>query len=300
MSTRSIVARPTEAGWEGVYVHSDGMPTSHGPVLLDAQQAFFADNPAGLADFLLSHPAGWSSLGNCDPSNPDIGYADYSGSSAFDFDTEEGQAAYKAYADTPRCYCHGNRSEPSNIYTQEHQGDCWDIEWFYLIDDTHLRIFEGCKEMTPVGVVEWANPGEPNWERMECGENYEHCCHYAWYHFEEAKGTQVNTAKWLGHEPLEIGDEVGYTLTDGTVVQKGGEGHAEGYMRDILLDQGDFARAQQYKGERRNGTRWMQSVVFPDGTKKSIGTYFQRGPRKGQWCSGIEPVWPLIPERAPA
>lgn len=291
MSTRAIVAVSTDEGWEGVYVHSDGYPTSLGKRLVEHCRKWHDGDALSLASFLHSHPAGWSSLGNGDPSHPNIGYQEWSG----DLDDKD---QWKTYVETPRCFCHGDtdgRGAPDEpLMTQDAQKDCGDIEWFYLVTPEALLVFEGCVEMQPVGSVSWTDEA-PDWGRIECGQEYERCTHYAWVHFEDAKGLNLGTAKWLGREPFDKDDAVAYTLADGTEVQKGGSGHAEGYMKSFYLERGDHASAAKYKGERVNGGRWFQSVTLPDGTTKDIAVYYQRGARKGQWCDGVTPIYPALP-----
>ncbi|WP_327731464.1 hypothetical protein OG250_43285 [Streptomyces sp. NBC_00487] len=38
LATRSFIARPTDTGYAGVYVHWDGYPSHHLPLLLGAHQ----------------------------------------------------------------------------------------------------------------------------------------------------------------------------------------------------------------------------------------------------------------------
>ncbi|MFD4476437.1 hypothetical protein ACFWPU_10035 [Streptomyces sp. NPDC058471] len=64
MSTRSVIARPTGTGYSGVYVHHDGYPSGHLPLLLAAYQHRFAGDIDVLAEYLINRvPIGWSSLG---------------------------------------------------------------------------------------------------------------------------------------------------------------------------------------------------------------------------------------------
>ncbi|MCZ4515378.1 hypothetical protein O3Q52_46155 [Streptomyces sp. ActVer] len=64
MSTRSVIARPTVTGYAGTYVHWDGYPSHHLPLLLTAHQHRFAGDTEALAAYLIEDaPEGWSSLG---------------------------------------------------------------------------------------------------------------------------------------------------------------------------------------------------------------------------------------------
>lgn len=64
MSTRSVIARPTGTGYTGIYVHHDGYPSGHLPLLLAAYQHRFARDIDALTEYLIDMvPIGWSSLG---------------------------------------------------------------------------------------------------------------------------------------------------------------------------------------------------------------------------------------------
>ncbi|WP_405889824.1 hypothetical protein OG427_07190 [Streptomyces sp. NBC_00133] len=63
LSTRSCIARPTETGFTGVYVHWDGYPTHHLPLLLGAYQHKFAGDIEAMSRHLVDNvPVGWSGL----------------------------------------------------------------------------------------------------------------------------------------------------------------------------------------------------------------------------------------------
>ena len=64
MSTRSFVARPTGLGYSGVYVHLDGVPSHHLPMLLTAFQHRFRRDLEALSAHLVDDVAvGWEELG---------------------------------------------------------------------------------------------------------------------------------------------------------------------------------------------------------------------------------------------
>ncbi|MFD7017512.1 hypothetical protein [Streptomyces sp. NPDC059928] len=64
MSTRSVIARPTDTGYAGTYVHWDGYPSHHLPLLLAAHQYTFGSDTEALARYLIDDaPEGWSFLG---------------------------------------------------------------------------------------------------------------------------------------------------------------------------------------------------------------------------------------------
>lgn len=64
LSTRSFIARPTETGYAGMYVHFDGYPSGRLPLLLAAYQYRFAkDVEAMVRDLIDDVDYGWSGLG---------------------------------------------------------------------------------------------------------------------------------------------------------------------------------------------------------------------------------------------
>ncbi|MFF0448030.1 hypothetical protein ACFYT4_16745 [Streptomyces sp. NPDC004609] len=65
MTTRSFIARPTPAGYTGVYVHFDGTPASKLPLLLAAFQYRFGHSADAMARHLVDDVAvGWDELGS--------------------------------------------------------------------------------------------------------------------------------------------------------------------------------------------------------------------------------------------
>lgn len=65
MTTRSFIARPTEAGgYDGIYVHLDGLPSHHLPLLLTAFQYRFNRDLEAMSRHLVDDVAiGWDELG---------------------------------------------------------------------------------------------------------------------------------------------------------------------------------------------------------------------------------------------
>ena len=107
MSTRSVIARPTAAGFQGRYIHWDGYPSGVGQQIYDLFQGHFGKDFGRLQQVLLDeHPAGWSSLAGNWAKAP--GFAE-NPSSANDPSSAE---------DGPACYCHGGRHEEAYEVTQ--------------------------------------------------------------------------------------------------------------------------------------------------------------------------------------
>jgi len=64
MSTRAVIARQTNDGWEGVYQHSDGYHTGLGRELWLALHHEHGGNVLAFVHAVIdSHPGGWSHLG---------------------------------------------------------------------------------------------------------------------------------------------------------------------------------------------------------------------------------------------
>jgi hypothetical protein len=64
VSTRSCLARPTTTGFTGIYVHFDGYPSHHLPLLLAAYQHRFGGDVEAMAQHLIDTVAvGWENLG---------------------------------------------------------------------------------------------------------------------------------------------------------------------------------------------------------------------------------------------
>ena len=68
MSTRSVIARPTETGFLGRYHHWDGYPAGLGATLYENYRGHFQRDLDAMCRFLLDdHPAGFSTIVGRDP-----------------------------------------------------------------------------------------------------------------------------------------------------------------------------------------------------------------------------------------
>ncbi|MYT41873.1 hypothetical protein GTY89_05835 [Streptomyces sp. SID5471] len=64
LSTRSFIARPTQTGYDGIYVHLDGTPSEKLPMLLAAFQHKFGRDVEAMAQHLVDGvTVGWDELG---------------------------------------------------------------------------------------------------------------------------------------------------------------------------------------------------------------------------------------------
>lgn len=129
----SVIARPTESGWEGRYVHNDGHPTIRIPLLRALYAGPFAGDLDAMTKFLVdAHPAGWSQLG-LDPT-VDTGYVNWhqrSGTSISDAVNDRGF----------RCYCHGDRNEGPYLH-DENNTDSSLSDWVYVLRSDGVEVID--------------------------------------------------------------------------------------------------------------------------------------------------------------
>jgi hypothetical protein len=230
MSTRSVVGRigESEGEFSGIYVHWDGSPSTRGPLLWEIiHEEFKGDLKAALIHLLDKHPAGWSSL------------------------------------EQRSCYCHPSRSkrpewkrrkpEEPQTFTQEQtkRGDT-DIEWLYIFDEERNRLFVRDVRNDSEHLVELAEPN-PNWGVIECGENYERCHHYAWYHNLLPKTSNLSTQTWLGNRPLDFHDAVAFVISGKRWASTGCGGSSDYYNRNT--------------GTRWPSHSWIASVKARNGKR---------------------------------
>lgn len=163
MSTRGIIGTANDGGFTGRYTHQDSYPTSRGPDLLKTYQEL-GSLAKVIAYAVRPRARGyWSSYEP--PSEGDAGWTKLKGMGLIS------------------------------------QFDHWDAEWAYLLAENGITVLRRASERQwdRIAVVAW-DAENPNWEAIECGEDFERCNHYAWRHFPEAKDLRVGTAVWLGRE----------------------------------------------------------------------------------------------------
>lgn len=170
MSTRSVIARPTEGSehsWEGRYHHSDGYPSGLGKTLWDALHGSFAGDIHGLLKLLIDdHPAGWSVINDRDLTKPAgfVNWGDYPKKA-------NGETDYAAIEKLgPACYCHGARNEEA-WELESSEKDPSDREWAYVINplSESLAVYEAdTRRWHFVGTFSLSGP-EPDWKQLNQG-----------------------------------------------------------------------------------------------------------------------------------
>ena len=181
MSTRGAIVRFTNGEtteWQGRYHHWDSAPSSLGKTLWDLYHGHFEKDLRRMLKVLLDeHPAGWSTINNKD------------------FNLEPG---YQNTGPQPICYCHGDRSEEGHLVTHDSAADIG-CEYVYGFDEGPALVVlasfceDGDKMIGMFGMGDpkavWKEIGrvplnepEPDWGRIECGENLERCGHVESYH----------------------------------------------------------------------------------------------------------------------
>lgn len=223
MSTRSFVGSVDSTGtFRARYVHWDGYPTAMGKTLATM---IARDGVLPVLDVLTEQRPGWSSLLD---STPDITRVDP------DPEAPLGSAAALA-ADFGPCgrYRDGgvvNVPGYGCAYAVQKGGDSLDnwitgtldperasasveqstwCEWGYLLSEDTLYVVR-CDAhpvlVTQVPLDRLAQVTSETWVAIECGEQFEECSHYAWFHDEtvpeESKGLTMR--EWLGVVPMTV------------------------------------------------------------------------------------------------
>jgi hypothetical protein len=228
MSTRSVIARATGEGkFEGRYVHADGFPTSLGAWLWKSLRGHFQNDLHKMLTYLIDAPhavCGWSGLVDKDLNL----IPKYTWQKA----TADG-AKYEVYSKRPdyrrpQCFA-GRPGEEPTLFTEKDFENGTDVEWLYAFDEEHRKLFvRDVAAKEDVGVID-LDGEEPNWEIVECGENFERCSHYAWRHKLVPKTCNLSTQTWLERQPLVMRDAVAVEIA-GKVLKLTGSGGDSSYL----------------------------------------------------------------------
>ena len=225
MSTRAVIARQDNDGWEGVYQHSDGYPTGLGRELWRTVHTY-GSLDCFLEDVIDAHPGGWSQFV---PSVPRELWDDYAASGY--------SADFFARHAVRECYCHTfyfaerdgscapdsshyRPDAPSGRITYDPAADgAGDLEWAYCFGSGSLTVFQALPsdvrriddsyqvasgdvyQLRPyawqvVGVFSLRGD-EPDWAVVECGKDFVRCKHVAWAHLDGPERERVRSDSHL-------------------------------------------------------------------------------------------------------
>jgi hypothetical protein len=112
-----------------------------------------------------------------------------------------------------------------------------DLEWVYVIDPDEdvIHVLSLRSRQLHVGDIRF--DATPDFEALECGEAFERCGHYAWYHFPEIDrdGPQgrLGTRHYLGILPLRELDEACAFRIRGRRYTRAGSGVHGRYAREF-------------------------------------------------------------------
>jgi len=145
MSTNGIIARETEKGcFSGRYHHWDSYPSELGKMLYKLYHGHFNRDMEAMQKFLIDdHPAGWSTICRTD----------------FSLD-----AGFNNEGGAPQCYCHGQRSEDAQEWTEEY--DLTSL-WVYILYDNGVISIRHNSFSTMIDL----DASEPDWKYIESRAN---------------------------------------------------------------------------------------------------------------------------------
>ena len=186
MSTRGAIVRFTNGEtteWSGRYHHWDSGPQWLGATLWGLYHGHFQKDLRRMLEVLIDeHPAGWSTINDTD----------------FEMAPGFHEGAGRPQTNRPLCYCHGDRSEDALLVTHDNAADIG-CEYVYGFDEGPTLVVlssfcaDGDKMIGMFGMGDpkavWKEIGriplegpEPDWDRIQCGENLERCHHIEGYH----------------------------------------------------------------------------------------------------------------------
>ena|SRR5438445_3466511 len=274
MSTRGLIARATgEARFKGVYHHWDSYPSGGlGETLVSLYRVHFGRDLQRMLEFLIDlHPAGWSTIVHKDfKLKPGYTMAGLKtpGFEGTDAERKTRWERYQAHPDyrRPQCYCHRDRHEEPQSFTE---ADDSDAVWAYVFDtegdDKVLHVLH--RERHPqsgehfwndVGRIELDSADPINWSVIECGENFERCHHYAWHHNLLPKTSNLSTRTYLGLDPLDFRDSVAFIIDGKRYVATGSGGNSD-YLR-------------RSTGKNLPSGAWISTVKATNGRRVDVPT----------------------------
>jgi len=118
MSTRALIARKTDNGWEARYHHWDGYPAGLGKTLYDLHNGHFCGDAKKMLKVLIDEHEAWSTINDAD----------------FNIEPGFNENAVIEKPKRPQCYCHGDRSEGPFDLILNIDKDFGGAEYCYVID----------------------------------------------------------------------------------------------------------------------------------------------------------------------
>ena len=228
MSTRGVIAKvgEHEGEFSGVYHHWDSMPSSLGKTLVELLRGHFKNDLTKMLRVLTEEHCGWSTI---------VGK---------NFRLKPGyRNNYKAK--NPACYCHGVCSEKVAPFTHKSLDKDTDVEWLYAFDVEHNTLAVRDVRHDAESLVDLSE-SKIDWATIECGENFERCGHYAWFHKLLPRTSNLSTQTWLGNRPLEFHDVVAVVVNGKRYAMTGSGGNSEFLSRT--------------SGQRFPRNTWVSSV----------------------------------------
>jgi hypothetical protein len=242
MSTNGIIARSTGEGtFAGRYHHWDSYPSGLGVALVELYRGHFKRNLDRMLQVLLDeHPAGWSTIVHKDfklkPGYTNVA-ARPEGVSIEEFQKQPLNCR-------PQCYCHGARHEEGFLHDEK--SECG-ASWAYVFEtipahddepeQTILHVL--FPEKNQSGEYPWKEAGridldsedKIDWVTIECGENFERCGHYAWYHQLAPRECNLSTRTFLGLAEFDFHDAVAFIVNGKRYKATGSGGNSDYFNR---------------------------------------------------------------------
>jgi hypothetical protein len=294
MSTRGLIGKATgeESKFTARYHHSDSYPTGLGKFLVELYRGHFNSNLDAMLKVLLDeHPAGWSCIVGTDFKLKPGYTMDNSKYPSFDMPEAERKKAVDAYyasADyrRPHCYCHGQRHEEAQEFTQNDEPESWAYIFDTSTGEKILHVLHPAKttgsdkwHWEEIERIELDSPEPINWTAIECGENWERCSHYAWYHKMLPRTSNLTTRTWLGLDPLDFRDAVAFIVNGKRYEATGSGGDANFLNRS----RADYAvRQRQPLPKRFPRDTWVVTVKAGNGKRLDVPVAMVKSTQDGQ------------------
>ncbi len=178
MSTRSVIARPFNGGWTGVYCHSDGYPTNQVAAIRRIMRDVHSSHTMGTRDALLARS--WEFL----PAE------------------HMEQRLIDSYLNRPEYeVLPGYGIALASKIKVSSKDDPFGLEWAYVLHHTGIDV-HACLDggWTFIATVRWSDPA-PNLTAIECGSDWSRCSHMAFAHDKRARHTNYGMRVWIGQDP---------------------------------------------------------------------------------------------------